>query len=216
MSFIDELKRRNVFKVGTAYVIVAWLLLQVASVILPTFRTPDWVMQAFTVLLFLGFPLALILAWAFELTPEGIKRDEDVVRSGSIARLTSRKLDYFIIAALSLALVFVVIDQYVLEEEAAPSALTDPADLSVAIDAVSTVPERSIAVLPFRNRSAVAEDAYFVDGIHDDILTQLSKLYLEFAFETPRSLREYIQNQTGAIEDTTLQFAFEIALLAGT
>lgn len=70
MSFIDELKRRNVFKLGVAYVIVAWLLLQVADVILPTFRTPDWVMQAFTFLLLLGFPLALILAWAFEITPD--------------------------------------------------------------------------------------------------------------------------------------------------
>ncbi len=73
MSFIDELKRRNVFRVGIAYVIVAWLLLQVADVVLPTFRTPEWVMQAFTFLLILGFPLALIFAWAFELTPEGLK-----------------------------------------------------------------------------------------------------------------------------------------------
>ena len=103
MHFIDELKRRNVFRVGVAYMIVAWLLLQVADVILPTFRTPDWVMQAFTFLLILGFPLALIFAWAFELTPEGIKLDKDVDRSESITHITGRKLDFIIIGVLVVA-----------------------------------------------------------------------------------------------------------------
>ncbi len=78
MSLIAELKRRNVFRVGAAYVIVAWILIEVASVILPTFKTPEWVMQAFTTLVILGFPLAVILAWAFEMTPEGIKRETAV------------------------------------------------------------------------------------------------------------------------------------------
>ncbi|MBW2694346.1 MAG: adenylyl cyclase, partial [Deltaproteobacteria bacterium] len=75
MGLIAELKRRNVFRVGAAYAIVAWILIEVASVILPTFKTPEWVMQAFTTLVILGFPLAVILAWAFEMTPEGIKRE---------------------------------------------------------------------------------------------------------------------------------------------
>jgi TolB-like protein/Tfp pilus assembly protein PilF len=166
MSYFDELKRRNVFRVGTAYVITAWLALQVASILLPTFNSPDWVMQAFTILLFLGFPLALVLAWAFELTPAGVRRDGAVGREERSPPASRRRLDYFIVAALSAALVFVIIDQYVLEEQ------TDRSSEAVTAGEAG----HSIAVLPFRNRSAVAEDAYFVDGIHDDILTQLSKL----------------------------------------
>jgi hypothetical protein len=87
MSLIAELKRRNVFRVGVAYAIVAWLLVEVASVVLPTFKTPEWVMQAFTFLLILGFPLALIFAWAFELTPEGIKRESGCWRLLSFTSL---------------------------------------------------------------------------------------------------------------------------------
>ena len=105
MSFIAELKRRNVFRVGAAYVIVAWILIEVASVILPTFKTPEWVMQAFTFLLILGFPVALIFAWAFELTPEGIKREADVDRAESITHVTGRKLDFAIIGLLVVAAV---------------------------------------------------------------------------------------------------------------
>jgi hypothetical protein len=85
MSLIAELKRRNVFRVGVAYAIVTWLLIEVASVVLPTFKAPEWVMQVFTFLLILGFPVALVFAWAFELTPEGIKRETDVYPGESVA-----------------------------------------------------------------------------------------------------------------------------------
>ncbi len=105
MSLIAELKRRNVFRVGVAYAIVAWLLIEVASVILPTFKTPEWVMQAFTTLVILGFPLALIVAWAFEMTPEGIKRETDVDRTESVRHSTGRKLDFAIIGLLVIAVV---------------------------------------------------------------------------------------------------------------
>ena len=88
MSLIAELKRRNVFRVGVAYAIVAWLLMEVASVLLPTFKTPEWVMQAFSSLVILGFPLALIVAWAFELTPEGIKRETAVDSTESVRHPT--------------------------------------------------------------------------------------------------------------------------------
>ncbi len=117
MSLIAELKRRNVFRVGVAYAIVAWLLVEVASVLLPTFDAPDWVMKAFSSLVILGFPIALIFAWAFELTPEGIKRDEDVEPTESISRQTRRKLDFAIIGLLAVALIFVVLDNYILEAE---------------------------------------------------------------------------------------------------
>jgi hypothetical protein len=116
MSLIAELKRRNVFRVGAAYGIVAWLLVEVASVVLPTFNAPEWVMQVFTFLVILGFPLALILAWAFELTPEGIKLEKTIDRAESTTQQqTGRKLNYAIIGLLALALIYVIIDKYVLE-----------------------------------------------------------------------------------------------------
>ncbi len=92
MSLIAELKRRNVFRVGVAYAIVAWLLIEVASVLLPTFDAPDWVMKAFSSLVILGFPLTLVIAWAFELTPEGIKRETDVDPAESVRHSRGRKL----------------------------------------------------------------------------------------------------------------------------
>ena len=92
MSLIAELKRRKVFRVGAAYAIVAWLLVEVASIELPTFKAPEWVMQVFTFLVILGFPLALILAWAFELTPEGLKLDRDVGQSQPMTPNTIKKL----------------------------------------------------------------------------------------------------------------------------
>src|SRR5690349_24687619 len=103
-SFFGELKRRNVYKVAVAYAVVAWLLMQVASQIFPFFEIPNWAVRLVVLLLIIGFPVALILAWAFELTPEGIKRAEDVDASKSITRKTGRKLDFFIIAVLLLVI----------------------------------------------------------------------------------------------------------------
>jgi len=162
MSFIDELKRRNVFRVGIAYLIVAWLLLQVADVVLPTFRTPEWVMQAFTFLLILGFPLALIFAWAFELTPEGIKLEKDLVRSESITHLTGRKFDFAIIGLMAVAILYLVLDNYVLEH--APT------------DTVEDVADKTIAVLPFVALSSGEDDSYFADGLTEEILNALAQL----------------------------------------
>ena len=117
MSLIAELKRRNVFRVAVAYAIVAWLLIEVASVVLPTFEAPEWVMKAFSSLVILGFPLALILAWAFELTPEGFKRESAVDPDESITHVTGRKLDFAIIGLLAIAVVYFAVDKFVLEAE---------------------------------------------------------------------------------------------------
>ena len=160
MSFIAELKRRNVIKVAIAYVIVAWLLLQVADVMLPTFGSPAWVMRAFSFLLILCFPLALLFAWAFELTPDGVKREKDIDPTESIAHATGRKLDFVIIAVLVLAVGFLVVDRY-----SAP-----PASVS------QQVVEKSIAVLPFVNMSDDAGNEYFSDGISEEILNSLAKV----------------------------------------
>jgi len=172
MSLIAELKRRNVFRVGAAYAVVAWLLVEVASVVLPTFKTPEWVMQAFTFLVILGFPLALVFAWAFELTPDGIKREGEVDRAESITQLTGRKLDFAIIGLLVLAVIFLVVDNYVLKDEPEPG---EPVAKGV-LEGEPAARGGSIAVLPFANRSVKEEDAFFVDGMHDDILTHLAKI----------------------------------------
>jgi TolB-like protein/Tfp pilus assembly protein PilF len=170
MSLIAELKRRNVFRVGAAYAIVGWLLIEVASVVLPTFEAPEWVMKVLTFLVILGFPLTLVIAWAFELTPEGIKREQSADRAESITQKTSRKLDHAIIGLLVLAVVFLVVDNYVLEPEGAEvTAEQIPAAQPIAQN-------KSIAVLPFANRSANEADAFFVDGVHDDILSHISKI----------------------------------------
>ncbi len=116
MSFIDQLKRRNVFRVGIAYLIVAWLIAQVTELALDSFAAPDWVMKTVLFLLVIGFPLALFLAWAFELTPDGVKFEKDVDRSESNTRLSGRKFDFAIIGLLLLAVAYLVVDNYVLDD----------------------------------------------------------------------------------------------------
>ena len=106
MSLIAELKRRNVFRVGVAYGIVAWLLIEVASVIMPALHLPDWALTLLVILVVAGFPLALIVAWAFELTPEGIKREAEVDRAESIRHQTGPKLDFIIIGVLAVGIVY--------------------------------------------------------------------------------------------------------------
>jgi hypothetical protein len=115
MSFIDELKRRNVFRVGVAYVIVAWLLLQVADVVLNNIEAATWVFQAILLVLVIGFPLSLFFAWAYELTPEGLKKEKDIDRSQSITHVTGRKLDFVIIGLLAVTLAYFAYDKFVLD-----------------------------------------------------------------------------------------------------
>jgi TolB-like protein/Tfp pilus assembly protein PilF len=159
-NFFAELKRRNVYKVAIAYAVVAWLLMQVASQIFPFFEIPNWAVRLVVLLLIIGFPVAVILAWAFELTPEGIKRAEDVDLTKSLARKTGRKLDFFIIAVLLLVIGILLFQR--LHPNVSP--------------AVSSSLEKSIAVLPFENLSRDPDNAYFSDGIQEEILTRLAKI----------------------------------------
>jgi hypothetical protein len=159
-SFVGELKRRNVYKVAIAYAVIAWLLMQIASQIFPFFEIPNWAVRLVVLLLVLGFPIALVLAWAFELTPEGIKRTEDVDVGKSIRRKTGRKLDFLIIAVLLLVIAALLFQRF--HPNVSP--------------AVSSSPEKSIAVLPFENLSEDKANAYFADGIQEEILTRLAKI----------------------------------------
>jgi TolB-like protein len=178
-----ELKRRNVFRVGIAYVVIAWLLAQVADLALENFGSPDWVIKTLLFLLALGFPLALFFAWAFELTPEGIKKEKEVDRGESITPKTGRKLDRMIIAVLVVALAYFAYDKVTnAPPQVADEEITQA--VSPTIDTGDTPPpsadsasrEKSVAVLPFRNLSVNPEDEFFVEGMHDDLLTQLAKI----------------------------------------
>jgi TolB-like protein len=164
MSLFDELKRRNVFRVGTAYLVAAWLLLQVADIVLENIGAPAWVMKGVMLLLAIGLPVALILAWAFELTPEGVKRESEVDRTQSITPRTGQRLNRIIIAMLAIALAYFIVESRFLDRDGEPEN-----------DMVSEL-EKSIAVLPFSNLSNDPENDMFVSGLHDDLLTQLSKI----------------------------------------
>ena len=184
MSLIAELKRRNVFRVGAAYGIVAWLLVEMASVVLPTFDGPEWVMKVFTFLLILGFPVALIFAWAFELTPEGIKPEAQVDRTQSITRQTGGKLDRAIMVALGLAVAFLLYQQFgANKQDSHPGERSEPysvvGETQPVVQTEETVPGSSsslptIAVLPFVNMSSDPEQEYFSDGITEEILNRLA------------------------------------------
>jgi len=181
MSFFAELKRRNVIRVGIAYVIVAWLILQFADVVLNNIEAPHWVFQVIMLLLGIGLPLALFFAWAFELTPEGIKKEKDIERSESISHVTGQKLNYTIIGLLVLALGYFIwqsergSEPFSQESTAqAPGPGDEKADPVPVAQTVEQEP--SIAVLPFVNMSADPEQEYFSDGISEEILNVLVRV----------------------------------------
>ncbi|MCH9006017.1 MAG: hypothetical protein IH838_12115, partial [Proteobacteria bacterium] len=115
VQFFDEFKRRNVFKVGIAYLIVAWLIAQVTEIALDSFAAPDWTIKTVLFLLVIGFPLAIFFAWAFELTPEGIKLEKDIARTESITHVKPQQLNYVILGLVVLAVAFLAVDRYLLE-----------------------------------------------------------------------------------------------------
>jgi TolB-like protein/Tfp pilus assembly protein PilF len=173
-SFWGQLKRRNVFKVGASYAIVAWIALQAAGILLPTFGAPEWVMRVFAALLILGFPVVLALAWIFEVTPEGIRRTSDVPEEQSVHGVTSRRLNYVLASLLGIALLFIAIDELLLDAAVAPAAGSS-ATTSTRNTETSRLPN-SVAVLPLENLSTNPDHEYVADGLHEEILNQLAKL----------------------------------------
>lgn len=198
MSIFKELRRRSVFKVGIAYAVTTWVLLQLTDTITQILELPGWVPKLILLMLVVGFVPALIIAWAFELTPDGVKLERDVVKIESARPKRGRKLDYIIIISLGLSLGYFIwesrFEQAPLVTE--PEAVTPPVETMVEIpeaplpEIKRSVDENSIAVLPFANRSANTDDIYFTDGIHDDLLTQLSKIEA-FSIISRTSVMEY-------------------------
>src|SRR5437762_13351409 len=156
-NFFAELKRRNVYRVAVAYVVVGWLLIQAASILFPTFEAPAWVMKVFIAAIALGFPIALIIAWAFELTPDGIKRTEP---GEELQSKPSRGRTWIYVVAIAGIL---SIGLFFLGRFTAPTKQTASSEIS-----------KSIAVLPFESLSEDKSNAYFADGIQDEILTKLA------------------------------------------
>jgi adenylate cyclase len=163
-NFFSELKRRNVYKVAVAYLVVAWLTIQAASIFLPAFNAPQWAMQIVILILVVGFPIVLVFSWAFEITPEGIKRESEVAADESITHHTGRK-----IVALTLVLAVIAAGLFVFQLIRARS--TSPLSTNA-----SSITNKSIAVLPFDNLSRDPDNAYFCEGVQDEILTRLARV----------------------------------------
>jgi len=181
MSFFEELKRRNVVRVGVAYIVASWVILQVTDLVLEGINAPDWVLQTLMYLIALGFFAAVIIAWAYEMTPDGIKREKDIERDASVTSVTAKKLDKITIGLLVLVLVVFAVDRFILKRPG-----DDPATEIAAVSASSTttnaenVPagdsRQSVAVLPFVNMSDDKQNEYFSDGISEELLNVLVRI----------------------------------------
>jgi TolB-like protein/Flp pilus assembly protein TadD len=171
MSLFEELKRRNVFRVGIAYSVASWLLLQLSDVLAPLLNLPETAQRYVLFALVIGFIPALIFAWAFELTPDGIRKEKDIDRSQSIAPQTGRKLDRTIIVILALAVAFLLYKQLG-RQTGEPDKVAAQAPVEKSLPA-STV--KSVAVLPFVNMSSDPEQEYFSDGLSEELLNRLAK-----------------------------------------
>lgn len=168
MSLISEIKKRNVVRAAVTYAVVSWLLIQVADVLLDAFDAPGWLFRGFIILLVTGFPVALIMAWFFELTTSGLVRNEDLPENYASEDQFRRYLNPVIIAMLSAAVILFALDKFVWTDEGG----FDGSGTRFQ----NTARAGAIAVLPFVNRSKQADDVYFADGIHDDLLTMLARI----------------------------------------
>ena len=169
-SLFSELKRRNVFRVGIAYIVIAWLIVQVLDVMLPTFGAPDWVQKVLILIVALGLPISLLFAWAYEMTPQGVMKTEDVNRSDSITSSTGQRLNYVVIAVLIMALGFFIWERQQLVVDSG-SSVSD----TIQSVADKNLDKRSIAVLPFVNMSSDPEQEWFADGLTEELLNSLAR-----------------------------------------
>lgn len=183
-GLLAELRRRNVIRMAGLYLVGAWLLVQVAGTVLPMFEVPAWVARALVIVLALGFVPALVFAWIYELTPEGLKRDHEVSPAESIAATTGRRMDRLLLTGMLLVLLVIAGDRLWPEAPTAaapsdPAATVEeaaPAPADATTPAAGGPPEASIAVLPFVNMSTDAENGYFADGISEELLNVLARI----------------------------------------
>ena len=164
-QLFDELKRRNVIRVAVAYLVAAWLVLQVADLVLENTAAPDWVMQVFMLLFALGFPLVLIFSWAYELTPEGLKREKEVDRTRSVTHQTGKKLNQITIGLLVVVVLVVAAERLLMPHSGVSTPATETAG----------TPDRSIAVLAFEDLSQDGDQEYFADGLSEELLNVLAQ-----------------------------------------
>ena len=178
MGLISELKRRNVIRMAGLYLVGAWLLVQVAGTVLPMFGAPGWLPRSIVVVLALGFIPALVFAWVFEMTPEGLKRDGDIAPEQSIAPQTARRMDRMIVAILVLALGYFGFDKFVLAPKRQAAEISDAKKLgrSEALATATAATDKSIAVLPFVDMSPEGDQEYFSDGIAEELLNRLAQI----------------------------------------
>jgi len=183
LSLIDELKRRNVFKAGAAYLALGWVVTQVTSTVAPVLHLPEWISPVVIWIGVIGFPFVILFSWIYELTPEGLKREREVDRSASITHITSRRLDYIIIVLLVVAIGLFAFDRFsprkaervVSSGEAATPALTSASAPSTAT-AAPAAGDNSIAVLPFVDMSQARDQEYFSDGLSEELLNLLAQV----------------------------------------
>ena len=195
-SFVAELKRRNVIRVAGLYLVGAWLVVQVAGTVLPMFGAPEWLPRTIVVLVAIGFVPAVIFSWVFELTPEGLKREDDVAPEHSITPRTGRRMDRTIIVILVLGLGYFAFDKFVLTPRREAALVTN----AVPNESQSVINAKSIAVLPFENLSEEKANAFFTEGVQDEILTDLAKIadlkvisrttVMQYKSGAPRNLRK--------------------------
>src|SRR5206468_1545058 len=164
-NLFAELKRRNVYKVGIAYIVAGWALSQGIAQVFPVFDIPNWLIRLFVVLIILGLPIALVLAWMFELTPQGIKRTETADAMPTAARSKKHTWIYVVVIAGLFSIGLFFLGRYTARNTA-----------SAARTEAATVSQKSIAVLPFDNLSRDPDNAYFCEGVQDEILTRLAKV----------------------------------------
>ena len=181
-SFIEELRRRNVLRLAATYALVAWILIEAGSVLLPTFGVPEWFFRAYVIVILIGFVVSLVLAWVFEVTPEGVKLEREIDRSAPVNQNRSRS-NTIIIALLVLALGVSITFNVTGVRNGEP----------VPEEPAATV-GMSIAVLPFTSRSNDPENQFFADGVHDDLLTRLAEI---------ESLRVISRTSVNEYRDTT-------------
>ena len=179
MGLVSELRRRNVFRVAIAYLAAAWLLTEVAGTLFPAFAIPEWAFRFVVIILAIGFLPTLFFSWAYEITPQGLKREKEVVREESIAQLTARRLDGITIGLVVLALVFIIADRLWLSPQLVgntPAPTEIAAEPAAGEPGTQVQPEASIAVLPFVNMSDDPSNEYFSDGISEELLNLLARI----------------------------------------